>query len=68
MSALAKARPDKFIIGIDANAKLLEKLSMKITRKPAKRGLPNAIFVQAAAEDLPEEFEGVASEIFLNFP
>jgi len=41
---------------------------MKATRKPEKGGLPNAIFVQAAAEDLPCEFTGIASEIFINFP
>ena len=64
----AKADPAKFYIGIDANAKPLEKLSTKITRKPAKGGLTNAMFVQAAAEDLPEEFDGVASEIHINFP
>ena len=41
---------------------------MKATRKPAKGGLPNAMFVQAAVEDLPEEFAGVANEIHINFP
>jgi ubiquinone/menaquinone biosynthesis C-methylase UbiE len=68
VSSSAKADPEKFYIGIDANAKPLEKLSMKATRKPAKGGLRNAMFVQAAAEDLPEELNGVASEIFVNFP
>ena len=53
---------------MDANAKPLEKLSMKATRKPAKGGLPTAMFVQAAVENLPEEFEGTASEIHINFP
>ena len=60
--------PAIFYIGIDANAKPLEKLSTKATRKPAKGGLPNAIFVQAAVEDLPQEFTGIASEIYVNFP
>ena len=68
MSALAKAHPDKLIIGIDANPKALEKLSIKITRKPAKGGLPNAMFVQAAVESLPEELEGIGDEVFINFP
>ena len=53
---------------MDANAKPLEKPSMKATRKPAKGGLPNAMFVQAAVEDLPEEFAGAVSEIRVNFP
>ena len=68
VSFMARVRPDAFVIGIDANAKPLEKPSMKATRKPAKGGLPNAMFVKAAVEDLPEEIAGVASEIHVNFP
>src|SRR5687767_2052750 len=41
---------------------------MKATRKPAKGGLPNAMFVQAAVEDLPAEFDGIADEIHIHFP
>ena len=41
---------------------------MRATRKPAKGGLPNAMFVQATVEDLPDEFTGIASEIHINFP
>lgn len=66
--ASAKATPEKFFIGIDANAKPLEKPSIRITRKPAKGGLPNAMFVQAAVEDLPEELNATAAEIHVNFP
>jgi len=68
VSAAAKANPNKFYIGIDANVKPLEKPSMKATRKPAKGGLPNALFVQAAVEDLPEELNDVADEIHIHFP
>lgn len=64
----ARANPSKFYIGIDANAKPLEKISMKATRKPAKGGLPNVLFVQAAIENLPEEFSGAADEIHIHFP
>ena len=66
--ASAKANPDKFFIGVDANTKPLQKPSMRATRKPAKGGLPNALFVQAAVEDLPEEFSGTADEIHIHFP
>src|SRR6185503_11592262 len=31
-------------------------------------GLPNVMFVQAAVEDLPKEFDGVADEIHIHFP
>ncbi len=68
VSAAARANPNKFFIGVDANTKPLEKPSMKATRKPAKGGLPNAMFVQAAVEDLPDEFDGVADEIHIHFP
>ncbi len=68
VSAAARANPNKFYIGIDANVKPLEKPSMKATRKPSKGGLPNALFVQAAIEDLPDELDGIADEIHIHFP
>jgi 16S rRNA (adenine(1408)-N(1))-methyltransferase len=68
VTASAKAAPRKFFIGVDANVKPLEKPSMKATRKSSKGGLPNALFVQASVEDLPEEFDGLANKIHINFP
>lgn len=68
VSAAARANPNKFYIGIDANAKPLEKISMRATRKVKKGGLPNAMFVQAAVEDLPAEFDAAADEIHIHFP
>lgn len=68
VSAMARAHPNKFFIGVDANVKPLEKPSMKATRKPNKGGLVNVMFVQAAVEDLPEEFDGIADEIHIHFP
>lgn len=68
VASYASDHPGKFVIGVDANAKPLEKLSMNATRKPAKGGLPNAMFVQAAVESLPEEFACLAGEIRVNFP
>jgi len=68
VSASAAAYPNKFFIGIDANVKPLEKPSMRATRKPAKGGLSNVLFVQAAVEDLPEELNDAADEIHVHFP
>ena len=68
VTAAARANPNKFFIGIDANVKPLEKPSMRATRKVNKGGLPNAMFVQASIEFLPEEFWGVADEIHIHFP
>ncbi len=64
----ALANPNKFYIGIDANTKPLEKISMKATRKSSKGGLPNVLFVQAAIENLPEELNAAADEIHIHFP
>lgn len=68
VSAAARANPRKFYIGIDANVSPLEKISMKATRNPKRGGLPNAMFVQAAVEDLPDEFSRTADEIHIHFP
>ena len=68
VSAAARIHPNKFFIGIDANVKPLEKPSMKATRNTKKGGLPNVMFVQAAIEFLPDEFDGVADEIHIHFP
>lgn len=64
----ASRDPMRFYIGVDASPDPLEKVSEKIHRKPSKGGLPNALFVQAAAEDLPAELDGVAGEVHVNFP
>src|SRR5688500_19150299 len=63
VSAAARANPNKFYIGIDANAKPLEKISMRATRKVKKGGLPKAMFVQDDVEDLPAEFDATADEL-----
>lgn len=64
----ARQNPRKFYIGIDANAQPLAKISEKIYRKPAKGGLPNVLFIQAAVEALPPELDGVADEVHVHFP
>ena len=64
----ARANPDKFYIGIDVQRKALEKLSEKVHRKPGKGGLRNVLFLQAPAEELPEELNNVADEIHVHFP
>jgi 16S rRNA (adenine(1408)-N(1))-methyltransferase len=64
----ARQNPAKFYIGIDANPRPLEKVSEKIHRKPAKGGLPNVLFIQAAIEALPEELDEVANEVHIHFP
>jgi 16S rRNA (adenine(1408)-N(1))-methyltransferase len=64
----AREHPDRFHIGVDAQAGALEKISQKIYRKPAKGGLPNALFIQAAVEALPMELDGIADAVHIHFP
>jgi 16S rRNA (adenine(1408)-N(1))-methyltransferase len=64
----ARENPDRFYLGIDANAKPLEKISMKATRKPAQGGAANLLFIQAAVENLPPELNNAADEIHVHFP
>lgn len=64
----ARENPNKFYLGIDANAKPLEKISMKATRKPGKGGLSNVLFIQSAIEELPAELNSIADEIHIHFP
>ena len=64
----ARQNPNKLYIGIDPNARPLEKISEKIHRKPAKGGAPNVLFIQAAVEELPSELNGVADEVHVHFP
>jgi len=64
----ARKHPERFYIGVDAQAGALEKISQKIYRKPAKGGLPNALFIQAAVEALPVELDSVADTVHIHFP
>ena len=64
----ARRNPNKFYIGLDPNTRPLEKISEKIHRKTTKGGAPNALFIQSAVEDLPEELDGVANEVHVHFP
>src|ERR1043166_1451856 len=64
----ARRNPNKLYIGIDPNTRPPQKNSEKITRKPAKGGAPNVLFIQSAIEDLPEELNGVANEVHVHFP
>jgi 16S rRNA (adenine(1408)-N(1))-methyltransferase len=64
----ARQDPQTFFIGIDANRRPLQKISERIHRKPSKGGLPNILFAQSAVETLPDELEGIANEVYINFP
>ncbi|UCH43625.1 MAG: hypothetical protein JSW16_03540 [Dehalococcoidales bacterium] len=66
--SVAKEYPDRFVIGIDPHHKGLEKTSARTYRKPAKGGVGNALYVLSNVESLPEEMNGIANQVFINFP
>ena len=64
----ARAEPSRFFIGVDANAENLAEASRRALAKPERGGVSNALFVQAAAEALPEELDGVATFVSVLLP
>jgi 16S rRNA (adenine(1408)-N(1))-methyltransferase len=66
--AAAAAQPDRLVVGVDANAAGMLAASRRAAARPSRGGLPNALFVVAAAEALPAELEGVADLVTVHFP
>ena len=56
---VARADPDALAVGLDAAADRMRGASSRAAAKPARGGLPNAVFVWAAVEALPDELSGV---------
>ena len=68
MLATAAAQPDRLVVGVDANAAGMATASRRAAARPARGGLPNALFVVAAAEALPADLDGVADLVTVHFP
>jgi 16S rRNA (adenine(1408)-N(1))-methyltransferase len=66
--AAAAAEPDRLVVGVDASAPAMAEASRKAARRPGRGGLPNALFVVAAAEALPPELDGLAELVTVHFP
>ncbi|MEQ9003618.1 MAG: class I SAM-dependent methyltransferase, partial [Pseudomonadales bacterium] len=64
----ARREPDTLVIGIDASADALARLSERVHRRRARGGAPNALFLRAAAASLPETLSGLALEVHVQFP
>lgn len=64
----AAREPGAFVIGIDADAASMVRASRRAARSPSKGGLPNALFVVAAAESLPSELDAAADDVTVQFP
>jgi 16S rRNA (adenine(1408)-N(1))-methyltransferase len=66
--ATAQSCPDTLVIGIDANAAGMAEVSRRAAKPARKGGLPNALFVVAAAEALPAELDRCADALTVHFP
>jgi 16S rRNA (adenine(1408)-N(1))-methyltransferase len=64
----AQADPSCLFIGVDANGTALADRSRRALKKPARGGAPNALFVRASVEALPEELDGLAHHITILYP
>ncbi len=67
LRAAAEA-PTRLALGLDSAPHQAADSAKKARRKPAKGGVPNALFLRFAAEDLPGPFAGWASAITVNYP
>ena len=66
--ARARRDPRALVIGIDASVAAMAESSLRAARSARKGGLPNALFLAAAAEALPAELRARADELTIHFP
>jgi 16S rRNA (adenine(1408)-N(1))-methyltransferase len=66
--AEARARPNAFVIGVDAVADAMADSSRRAGAKPSRGGVENAMFLCGTAEALPGALVSVADEITVNYP
>ena len=57
--AEARRRPRSLIVGIDAQPDAMRRTAARAAAKPARGGLPNALFGWASVEQLPAELAAV---------
>lgn len=60
--------PGTLAIGIDAAGGAMAEASRRAAASPSRGGLPNALFVVAAAEAVPRELAGIAGLVTVAFP
>lgn len=66
--AAAEAAPETLVIAMDADAASMADASRRAARSSDRGGLPNTLFVVAAAEAPPFELAGMADELRILFP
>jgi 16S rRNA (adenine(1408)-N(1))-methyltransferase len=64
----ARKRPRSLVIGIDAVQETMADVARRAAAKPSRGGVPNALFLVASAEALPEPLRGRGSLLTVNYP
>lgn len=64
----ARQNPEKYFIGLDSNAENMQLYSQKACKPLQKGGCSNLLFTIANADMLPEELNGLVSDITVLFP
>ena len=64
----ARERSRSLVIGIDPVQDAMADVARRASAKPARGGVPNALFLIASAEALPAELSSRASLVTVNFP
>ena len=61
-------KPRHFYVGIDPVSENMAEYASKSIKKPSKGGISNALYVVAAAEEMPRELYNKADKIYVNLP
>ncbi|MGH3794552.1 MAG: methyltransferase domain-containing protein [Pseudonocardiaceae bacterium] len=64
---LARQRPHWLVVGLDASRDQMRRTSATAAARPAKGGMPNALFVWASVEQLPDALRDM-SEVHVLMP
>ena len=64
----AREYPQLLAVGVDSDRSSLREAAKLAERKPARGGAPNALYVAASAESLPDELAGAADWLTIYFP
>ena len=64
----ARDDPSRLYVGVDPDSDAMSEYAYRSSRKPARGGIDNARFVVASVEKLPEEINGLAALLRINFP
>ena len=64
----AAREPRTLFVGIDADPSAMAEVSRRAARSTARGGLPNALFIAAAAEEMPGPLAGTADSITIALP